>query len=63
MAEERLLTVNQVAERLQVHQMSVRRWIKGGRLPGVRVGTRTIRVREEDLDAFKRPANGRPAKV
>lgn len=42
---ETLLTVQQVAERLQVHPDSVRRWIEAGllaayRLPGRRAGWR-----------------------
>jgi excisionase family DNA binding protein len=35
---ERLMTVAQVADRLQVHRESVRRWIRQGRLRGSLVG-------------------------
>ena len=52
--EERLLTVNDVAERLQLHPITVRRHIKAGKLRAVRVG-RAVRVREADLDDFLRP--------
>ena len=49
-----LLTVNEVAQRLRLHEMTVRRQIRSGQLPAVRVGRR-IRVREEDLEAFMEP--------
>jgi excisionase family DNA binding protein len=52
-AEEQWLTVEQVAERLQVHIETVRRWIRSGDLPGVRLGRRAgYRVKAADLDAF-----------
>src|SRR3972149_6948725 len=52
-----LLTVEEVADRLRLHEMTVRRHIKAGRLRAVRVGRR-VRVREEDLAAFVKPAEG-----
>jgi len=48
---ERLLRPDEVAEMLQVSRRTVVRWLKEGRLKGVRVG-RLWRVREEDLEAF-----------
>ena len=45
---ERLLTVREVAERLHVHPITVRRLIASGRLAAVRIG-RAVRVREADL--------------
>jgi excisionase family DNA binding protein len=45
---ERLLTVNEVAERLRVHPITVRRHIKAGRLRAVRIG-RSVRVSEAEL--------------
>lgn len=53
MDTERWLTVAQIAERLQVHQETVRRWLREGRLPGKNFGGKGgYRVRESDLQAF-----------
>ena len=53
MSEERLLTVEQVAERLQVHIETVRRWLRSGELEGRDLGHRVgYRVRESDLEEF-----------
>ena len=35
---------------LKVHPMTVYRWIERGQLEAVRIGTRSIRIREKDLD-------------
>jgi excisionase family DNA binding protein len=45
-ASERLLTVGQVAERLQVSPRTVWRLIHDGRLPAVRIG-RAVRLRPD----------------
>ena len=48
-----LLTVEQVAERLQINEQTIRRWLRDGRLTGVPFGGRTgWRVSEEDLQMF-----------
>jgi excisionase family DNA binding protein len=48
-----LLTVEQVAERLQVNEQTIRRWLRDGDLNGVSFGGRTgWRISEEDLQAF-----------
>jgi len=52
---DNLLTVAEVARRLRVHEITVRRHIKAGTLRAVRVG-RSIRVQEEDLERFLQPA-------
>lgn len=44
-----LCTVAQVAEILQVHEKTVRRWINEGRLPVVRIG-RLVRIPSSALD-------------
>ena len=48
-----LLTIPEVAERLQVSIKTVRRWIVSGDLPTVRLG-RQIRIQPKDLDIFLR---------
>ncbi len=49
-----LLTVHEIAERLRVSPMTVRRYIAAGRLPAVKVG-KGVRVRREALDQFATP--------
>jgi excisionase family DNA binding protein len=51
---ERLLTPEQVAERLSLSVLTVRSWLRSGRLPGVKPGGRVWRVRELDLDEYIR---------
>ena len=46
-----VLTVDDVAATLQVCTKTVRRWIKDGALPHLRLG-RAIRVRAVDVDVF-----------
>ena len=46
-----LLSVKQVAYILKVHPLSVRRYIKQGRLKAVKVGG-NVRVRDKDLQEF-----------
>jgi excisionase family DNA binding protein len=52
-AMERWLTVQQICERLQVSDQTVRRWLKSGTLPGKNLGGKAgYRILESDLDAF-----------
>ncbi len=64
---EQLLTVEQVAERLQVNEQTIRRWLREGELTGVPFGGRTgWRVSEDDLRAFldrRRMAEGSTKKA
>jgi excisionase family DNA binding protein len=53
-APERLLTPEQVAERLGLSVLTVRAWLRSGQLPGVKPGGRVWRVREHDLDEYIR---------
>ncbi len=47
------LTVAQVAERLQVHEETVRRWIRDDQMPVLDLGKKAgYRVRPIDLEAF-----------
>ncbi len=54
MAEERLLTVREVAERIRSSPETVRRWLRQGRLRGFRPGGTKLgyRVLESDLQRF-----------
>jgi len=54
------LTVADVARRLRLHEMTIRRHISEGRLRAIRVG-RSIRVKEEDLERFLEPMEEEPA--
>ena len=51
MSQDQLLTLQQVAERLQVSMSTVRRLVDAGKLRSVRIG-RNLRVRPEDLAAY-----------
>ena len=57
-AEERsnnveLLTVAEVAERLKVQPLTIRRWLKSGELAGIQLGDRAgWRISEDDLGRF-----------
>jgi excisionase family DNA binding protein len=48
---ERYFTVQQVAERLQVNEQTVRRWLREGALKGVRLAERW-RVTDGDVREF-----------
>lgn len=51
MSQDQLLTLPQVADRLQVSMSTVRRRIAAGELPVVAIG-RNYRVRPADLDRY-----------
>lgn len=48
------VTVQQVADDLQVHERTVQRWIADGTLKALRVGPTLLRINVEDLEAFLR---------
>lgn len=47
-------TMEQVAEELQVNVRTVKRWVKAGKVKVVRLGYRTVRISEEELNRIKR---------
>ena len=49
--QERLLTTEQVAQILQVHPLTVLKYIKAGKLKGIKLG-RVWRLREQDVESF-----------
>lgn len=51
---EELYTVNEAAQRLKVHPITIRRHIKSGELRAVRAG-RSLRIRASALEAFLQP--------
>lgn len=44
-------TAREVAEMLKVHERTISRWIKDGRLPAIRLGNR-YRISRQDLEKF-----------
>jgi excisionase family DNA binding protein len=52
--DHEFLTVKEAAELLRVSVPTIRRWIASGRLPGVRLGARTLRVRRSSLARARR---------
>ena len=51
--ERELLTVEQVADYLQVHPETVRQWLRDGRMAGINFGRRGgWRVHRDDLTRF-----------
>jgi excisionase family DNA binding protein len=51
-AFEEFLTVGEIADLLRLNQQTIRNYIDRGELPAVRLGTRRVRVRRADLEAF-----------
>jgi len=49
------ITLREAAQRLQISEKSVRRWIADGRLKGVRIGPRMIRVDAASIAALGQP--------
>ena len=47
-----MLTVRQVATKLEVHPETVRTWLREGKLKGIKIGARLWRIPEEALDEF-----------
>jgi excisionase family DNA binding protein len=51
MPENRLLTIAEVADRLQIHIVTARRWLREKRFPAYKLG-REWRVKESELTEF-----------
>jgi excisionase family DNA binding protein len=47
-----LLDINQAAERLAVHPMTLYRWARAKRVPAIRIGPRVLRFDPRALDRF-----------
>jgi DNA binding domain, excisionase family len=50
--KKQLLTVNEVAERLNVTPQMVRALIKNGKLGSYKIGQRSTRISQEDLEKY-----------
>jgi excisionase family DNA binding protein len=50
--QDRLLTVEGVAELLQLKARTVRKYIREGKIESVKINHRTVRVRQSAVDAF-----------
>jgi len=55
------MTVAEVAGLLSLNQQTIRNYIDAGRLSAVRVGSRRVRIRREDLESFIAGQNSRPS--
>ncbi len=51
MIEEKLLTPAQVADRLQIHERTVTRWLRDGYVRGFKLG-KEWRIAPADLESF-----------
>jgi excisionase family DNA binding protein len=58
---DEFLTVKEVAGLLKLNQQTLRNMIDRGELPAVRVGSRRVRIRQSDLDAFLGAGETSPA--
>ena len=57
MGTEKLLTVEDAAKVLLVKPTTIRKWLKAGKLKGMKMG-RLWRVRESELEAFLSEGEG-----
>ncbi|HKC14709.1 MAG TPA: helix-turn-helix domain-containing protein [Patescibacteria group bacterium] len=58
---ENLFNVNQAAFILKVHPLTIRRYIKEGKLKAIRIGG-NVRIKESDLQSFNKEVSPAPAK-
>lgn len=57
---DNLFNVNQVAFMLKVHPLTIRRYIREGKLKAVKVGG-NVRIKESQLQGFNKEFSPRPA--
>lgn len=60
MDENELLTIPQVAKKLQVNEMTIRRWINQGKLESIRLGEKLLRIDPKALNDFIRGRKSKP---
>lgn len=52
--KDAIYTIPEVAEMLSVHRDTVQAWIEEGKLGSVKIGHRTVRILQSDIDKFIR---------
>lgn len=55
---QQLMTITQVADYLQVNELTIRRRVAAGQLPAYKMGNKLLRFRPEDVDALLTPCVG-----
>lgn len=60
--QEKLFTTEQVANILQVHPFTILKFIRDGKLKGIKLG-RVYRIRESDVEQFLEERMTKPRKV
>jgi excisionase family DNA binding protein len=63
MSERIVYTLSEAAELLGVHYETVARWVRNGKLPGMKLSRRKVVVTKEKLDAFLRGSSTGPEEV
>jgi excisionase family DNA binding protein len=58
--DNKLYTLKEVSEILQVHYMTVRRWIKSGDIKAIRLPGVGIRISRSELDRIITPISEKP---
>jgi excisionase family DNA binding protein len=56
LTERRLYTVKEVADQLRVHEETIRRWLRDGKITGIRMGgSRSgYRISEDEVERVRR---------
>ena len=57
---DQIYTIPQVAGLLGVHKDTVQTWIEEGKLGSVKIGYRTVRILQSDIDEFIRSRHIKP---
>jgi excisionase family DNA binding protein len=52
--EDKIYTRQEVAKLLQVHPDTVQEWIEEGKLASIKIGHKTVRILQSDIDNFIR---------
>ncbi len=58
---DELLTVDQAAEKLQMHVATVRRMLRAGQIPGMKLGAKEWRIPSAALQEYVERATRKPA--